>query len=85
MLEMFLGTAGMLLVLTAFVAGFMFAKQIEVKAESIKTADAEMTPEEAEKQRKAMLAEQEAFREQMSYGVEAAYRIETGPEDGGLI
>lgn len=87
MLEFFLGAAGMLLIIAAFIAGFLFAKQT-AKRESVsftEMPDAELTQEEIEKKRKELLAENKAFNDQMGYSAAAAYRMEQTPEDGELI
>lgn len=87
MLEFFLGTVGMLFVVAAFIAGFVFATKIEKKQATVSfdIPDGEMTKEEIEKKRKEIIAENKAFNDQMGYCAAAAYRMEQTPEDGELI
>lgn len=85
MLEMFLGIAGMLLCLAAFVGGFVFGKQTMNKEIQIVTDEAELSEEEIEAKKRELLDSEKAFKEQMSYGYEMAYRIPPKPRDGELI
>lgn len=84
MLEMFLGVAGMLICLAAFVGGFVFGKQT-IKEIQLVTDEAELSQEEIEAKKRELLDSEKAFKEQMSYGYEMAYRIPPKPRDGELI
>ena len=85
MLDILLGIIGMAIVICAFIAGVFFSKYILAKPEVFSSETDDLSEEEKEAKRKEMIAEQDAFKAQMTYGADMAYRIESEPEDGGLI
>ena len=85
MLDILLGIIGMAIVICAFIAGVFFARYFLAKPDVFSAEEDDLTEEEKEAKRKAMIAEQNAFKAQMAYGADMAYRIETEAEDGGLI
>lgn len=85
MIEMFLGIAGMMLVVAAFCGGFVFAKHTERKEIRVVADDVTLSEEEIEAKKRELIESEKAFKEQMSYGIEMAYRIPPQSRDGELI
>ena len=92
MLQIILGAVGMMLVLMAFIGGFLLGnkysfggKSGESLARSSADGEEEKSPEEIAVERKRIKDEQAAFNAMQSYNVEMAYGLKGKHEEGDLI
>lgn len=92
MLQIILGAVGMMLVLMAFVGGFLLGnkysfggKSVEAFARNTSDSEEEKSPEEIAMERKRIKDEQDAFNAMQNYNVEMAYGLKGKHEEGDLI
>jgi hypothetical protein len=83
-MELLIGMAGMVLILSVFGLGVCLGAMLRGRdhgdPEPPKTYVDGRSTEEIEKERKRLIAEQEAFRQQMEYNAEMAYGMSGNEE-----